>query len=206
MTAIDITSRLTQDRERFQYALKSDDSLVLILPPPIIDTTEPGSCDFTIGDTVYDTHAHERIEIPSQGLELRPQQAVVVETLQKLHTPYNIIGMLSGKGSLIFQGLFVSQGKIDPGFTGKLKVGLLNGGKSKFILKTGDPLCSCIFFRLDTHIDAPDPKYLSEPPKQVKISMAQRVKQLGFDHWVKIIGLIVASIAAYFAYLKIGVK
>lgn len=60
-----------------------------------------------------------------------------------------------GKGHQIFQGTFISSGKINPGFNGRLNIGLYNGSKKRIHIKKGQPLCSCVFLQMESNMQSP---------------------------------------------------
>lgn len=202
MSAINLIQRITDDKKKYHDALNSDDSLIYIKPIVPIEESEPGSLDMFVGDNIYDTDRQQAFTIPAAGIEIKPGRCFVVQTRELLMLPHNLVGILSGKGSLIFRGLFVSQGKIDPGFKGPLRVGLLNAGRASYLLKSGDPLCSCLFFRLDSHIEMPRAQQPEAPAPVASIGFLTKLKLQGFEWWTKVLGLVVAFIAAVAAVLR----
>ena len=73
-------------------------------------------------------------------------------------------GLLIGAGRNIYRGAFISSGKIDPGFAGRLRIGYHNGSDKTIILKRGDKLAYCIFIGTECGLEhVPLPKTLSQP-------------------------------------------
>ena len=97
--------------------------------------------------------------IGDNGVTLAAYQSLLVETAETVATPYNVFGIVTGKGAQIFRGTFISTGKINPGFNSKLKIGIYNGSNNPFVIRRGDPLCSCVFFEMELSILAPLKSY-----------------------------------------------
>src|SRR5690606_34524807 len=122
--------------------------------------------------------------------------AVVVYTAETIHLPSNVFGFLSGKGSLIYHGVFVSPGKIDPCFQDQLRVGLLNASKKRLLLEQGMAICSCTFINMETHIDRNMSQYAREPIKPTRPGMGRRMSSFLFEHWKWCVTTLVAIVVA----------
>ncbi len=154
MGVVDLNARLTNDWDKFCSCTKSSDSLIFI--DTIVKLEDgPTSIDLTIGQRCFLQRDGRYYTIPEDGIRLAPSESILVETSETIALPYNIFGFVTGKGKLIFQGAFVSAGKIDPGFNAKLSIGLYNGGNKSIIIKRGAALCSCVFIQTESSTGRP---------------------------------------------------
>jgi deoxycytidine triphosphate deaminase len=154
MSVVDLNSRLTDNWEAFSRNVNSSDSYVYI------DTLRslsdgPSSLELSIGIRCFVHKEAKYYAIPEDGLRLAPFQSILIETKQSIALPNNIFGLVTGKGTQIFAGAFLSTGKIDPGFNGNLKIGFYNGSPESIYLKTGDSLCSCVFLQTESNLIVP---------------------------------------------------
>jgi deoxycytidine triphosphate deaminase len=193
LSVVDLTRRATADQDAYNRSLRSDDSLILISPFP--DNIETASVDFDVGEYVFDSARSEKRALSSEGFTLRPRQSVVVYSAQRVSLPNNVFGLLSGKGRLIYHGVFISQGKVDPGFKDNLRIGLYNGSKKAVQLKTGMPICSCTFFQMETHVQDAASPISEEPVKPLRPTFIQQCRAFWLAHWKWIIGTLVLGIA-----------
>lgn len=190
MSVLDLKRRITNDRDAYQQALRSDDSLVYVDPLP--QEIEAASLDLTVGQFIFDSKSGDKLGLSGEGYTLRAGHSVVVYTAERVYLPLNVLGLLSGKGSLIYYGVFISQGKIDPGFQDYLKIGLYNGSKAPLQLKTGMPICSCSLFQMETHVQEVLTRQSSEPVKPLRPTVVQRIKAFWAAHWQFTITTIIA--------------
>jgi deoxycytidine triphosphate deaminase len=153
------------------------------------------SLEFTVGD-VYSIGNQQWTVFPEEGIVLKCNESVIIETYEEIGVPFNMFGLVTGVGRNIQRGLFVSTGKIDPGFSSRLKIGILNTNKKKQILKKGDLLCSCFFIQLESSIDAPFKDYSSYKSSSPFISN-HRNKFLVFikTYWDKMLTIGIALAA-----------
>jgi dCTP deaminase len=78
-------------------------------------------------------------------LRILPGMAVIIETLEEVHLPRSIFGLVVPKVALAQEGLTTTASKVDPGYHGRLLITAFNLGKSKVTLSKGDVLCSICF-------------------------------------------------------------
>lgn len=190
MTVVDLTKRATGDQDAYNRALRSDDSLILITPLP--NNIEAASVDLSVGDYIFDSARSEKLSLSAEGFTLRPRQSVVVYSAQRVSLPNNVFGFLSGKGRLIYHGVFISQGKVDPGYRDNLRIGLYNGSRRSVQLTPGMPICSCTFFQMETHIQEAATLSSDEPVKPLRPTKIQLARSFWITHWNWIIGTIIA--------------
>ncbi len=155
MAVIDLSTRITNDWATYHQNKRSSDSYIYILPTSYGLDDGPASVDFTVGEKWFIQNDNTAYEVTSEGIILAPFQSILVETAEEVALPFNVFGLVTGKGLQIFQGTFISTGKINPGFCDKLKIGIYNGGKKKITLMKGSSLCTCVFFAMESNLRTP---------------------------------------------------
>lgn len=144
MAIVHLDKRITNDTDEYNKYLRSSDSLIFVKDNWTTDESGPDCLLLTVGQCWYDNARY--IEIDAQkGMKIKPHASVVLETAEEIALPLNMYGLLFGAGSNIYRGAFISSGKIDPGFFGKLRIGYHNGSDKTIVLKKGDKLAYCIF-------------------------------------------------------------
>lgn len=104
-------------------------------------------------------------------------------------------GLLFGAGSNIYRGTFISSGKIDPGFSGKLRIGYHNGSDKTVILKTGDKLAYCIFIGTECGLEhTPLSGIISQPAVGV-MSLRERFKRWFVQNAYQILAVMLSTIS-----------
>lgn len=137
MALINLNKRVTDKWEVRCDNLESPDSFIYIKDRANEKVANPASMEIEVGDVYILPRNGQQYKIPEEGLSIDPKQSVVIYSRQKISLPYNAFGLITGKGNYIFQGCFISSGKIDPGFDGFLKIGFYNGSNKKILLKKG---------------------------------------------------------------------
>jgi len=154
VSIVDLQNRLTTNYDDFYKLNKSSDSLVYVKGTILIDDG-PATLDLSVGDSWFDCTNNTYYEIPLGGFSLKSGTSAVIETEQTIGMPANVFGLVTGKGTYIFKGIQISSCKIDPGFCSTLRIGLYNAGQQTVSFQRGDAFCSCCFFELESHVDAP---------------------------------------------------
>ena len=149
MALINLNKRVTDDWSVRCDNLESPDSFIYIKDRANENVANPASMEIEVGDVYILPGNSKQYKIPEKGLSINPKQSVVIYSKQKISLPYNAFGLVTGKGSYIFQGCFISSGKIDPGFDGFLRVGFYNGSNKKIILEKGAVFGSVFFICTD---------------------------------------------------------
>ena len=144
MSIVSLEKRITKNWDDFEAYKCSSDSYIFIKDSYITDAEGPDCLALTVGNCWYDNGRYINID-KKKGLKVRPHASIVLETAEDIALPLNTYGLLFGAGSNIYRGAFISGGKIDPGFQGKLKIGFHNGSDNTIVLKQGDKLAYCIF-------------------------------------------------------------
>ncbi|WP_338413545.1 hypothetical protein [uncultured Sphaerotilus sp.] len=148
---IDLSRRVTHIHDEFERAKNSPDSKILIEPQ---GATIDAATTLTINSGAHYfnqiTGARERFEEP---ISLRGGDFLVVESKQLVSMPRNAFGQIHGKGRALFRGIMAAPGKIDPSFSGHLRVYIFNGGRADVVITPGEVIASVAFFNIETPYD-----------------------------------------------------
>lgn len=162
MAILDLNTRLTDDWTKCHQHDKLADSMVFT--SIVADgVNSPTTVELKVGHICIKPGDSKTYKIDEKGLKIRPKQTWVVYTEQNFYLPLNVFGLVTGKGNFIFQGCLISSGKIDPGFTGPLKIGFYNGSNDTIVLKTGDSFATAFFMTMEATLEAPLKEYQSSP-------------------------------------------
>lgn len=194
MSIINLNKRITNDIDLYNNFSRSSDSLIFIKDSWTTDESGPDCLLLTVGRCWYDNARY--LEINSRkGIKIKPHASIVIETSEEIALPLNMYGLLFGAGSNIYKGTFISSGKIDPGFAGKLRIGYHNGSDKTVILKTGDKLAYCIFIGTESGLDhTPISGFLSQPAVGV-MSLRERLKKWFSQNAYQIIAVVLSIIS-----------
>ena len=80
---------------------------------------------------------YKKISIDKKPYILKPDEYILVRTMEKVNMPRNYIGFLFIRTTAFRLGLEVLCTKIDAGYEGELVVGLKNIGKNKIAVRKG---------------------------------------------------------------------
>lgn len=118
---------------------------------------QPASYDLRVGEEGFTLSAGRVISIQNEGvLEIQPGDFVLVMTHEKLRLPTNIVGRFGLRSAYARMGLLATAGpQVDPGFEGKLVIGLVNFSSQSIKLRYLTPFCSLELQRLQTSASAP---------------------------------------------------
>jgi len=95
----------------------------------------------------YGPTTNEMVQINTEGVRLEAGESIVVEVEEALAIPYNMYGLVIPTGSLFLDsGIIIAAAKIEPSFTGKLKLRLVNISGDRRTLKRHQKIASAIFF------------------------------------------------------------
>lgn len=106
----------------------------------------------------YDLHI-------AQTLVLWPGDFVLSVTIEKIHLPPDLVGILYNKSTLARQGLCMPTTVAEPGWCGYLTLELRNWGHSAIRLYAGQPIGQMMFEPLDHPTDMPyEGRYQDQGP------------------------------------------
>lgn len=152
MSIINLSNRITSDMSDYEDNKKSARSLIYVNEEILHDVCSEESLILTVGDSYMKNS--QLIKIPENGLTVKPGESVLIRTKQKIAIPLNVVGAIYGMGGNIFNGGFISSGKIDQGFYDYLKIGYYNGSKHKVVFNENDVLACAIFYSTENTMKA----------------------------------------------------
>lgn len=145
---IDLERRTTNDLQKFEQAKESPDSLILIAPD--CSGIEAGtSLPINAGQNYFNQISGARQPLEKLVI-LQSGDFVVIESRQRFNIPRNVFGHIHGKGRALFRGIMVAPGKIDPSFSGHLRIYLFNAGKTDVEIAVGEVIASVVFQNVET--------------------------------------------------------
>ncbi|WP_329763817.1 dCTP deaminase domain-containing protein [Stenotrophomonas geniculata] len=179
MSVIEISRRISQDEKTFLDSSSSDKSLLYLK-----GGLDPGaySIDLSVGcawNERYGPTSSQLYRIPQDGLDIGRHGSIVIEVAEDIKVPHNMYGILVPTGSLFLdRGILIAPAKVEPSFSGHLKLRLFNTTEYKYCLRSGDKIASIVFFSTEN---------TSFQPKSEKISATVDTKvpfKKRFDGWV----------------------
>ena len=76
---------------------------------------------------------------------LMPSESVIIKTGLSVQLPIDKAMIIKGRSGLTFkQNIFVKDGVVDSGYTGEIRVKIVNGGREKFIIDSGDRIAQAL--------------------------------------------------------------
>ncbi len=196
MSVVYLNDRVTKNRDEYKRFFSSQRSLIYLDVEPTLDPART-TLDLHVGDEWFDCRENCFYAMGEDGLVLKPGWTLVIQVKEELALPSNVFGLVMGKGKLIFQGVFISSGKIDPSFQDKLRIGVYNGGPRELNLKPGDPLCGCSFFSTESHNNLLSAQKSIKPNVAAKTpNRLQRLEMWNARNWRVWVPIAIASIAA----------
>ena len=191
MAIINLENRITDNNQVYESNRKSAKSYIYVNEKPTFDNGNNETLILNVGD--HYIKDSQNIAIPDKGYIVKPGKSVLFETEQKISTPLNVIGVIYGIGKNIFNGGFISAGKIDQGFSDHLKIGFYNAGKHNITFQKGDVLACAIFYETEDTMPSvkQERKYDKLPIYNIK--RIDKMKVYWSDNWLSIISLGIAA-------------
>ncbi len=114
------------------------------------DNVQPASYDLTVGPEGFSTTARRIVNIQETGLlVLKAGDYGLVTTYELLELPTNYVARFGLRSQYLRKGLIAAVGpQIDPGYRGRLVLGLMNLSPSDIVLAYREQLCSVEFHKL----------------------------------------------------------
>lgn len=200
MSIINLHKRMTSSLSEYEDNKKSAKSLIYISDDFKHDACSPEVLILTVGGSYYLNS--QPIKIPNKGLVIKPGESKVIETKQELAIPLNVIGAIYGIGTNIYQGGFVSSGKIDQGYMGTLKIAFFNGSKTNFTFKKDDVLASAMFYNTEETLAAALVEQQYDKCPSYTMTKSDKIKSFLSNHWISLLSLGVAVAALIVDFIK----
>ena len=130
---------------------------------------EPATYDLSLGSMAVVTSSGEPVDLADEGLlRIPPYAAALVQTEEILTLSSRIVGRLGARSNLLQNGIIASTGpQIDPGFTGRIFVNLLNISDRPFSIRRRTRFLSAEFQLL-----AHEPSRIYKGPHQNKTQLS----------------------------------
>lgn len=118
---------------------------------------QPASYDLRVGEEAFTVSAARVINIQNEGLlEVQPGDFALIMTYEKLRLPSNMLGRFGLRSVYARMGLLATAGpQVDPGFEGKLVIGIVNFSSQSIKLSYLTPFCSLELHRLSREVMNP---------------------------------------------------
>lgn len=80
---------------------------------------------------------------------IKPGNYFLVQTFEEINTPEDLMPIVHTRTSLFRSGLLLLNSKTDPGYSGKLTMGLTNLSPFSVKLQLGARICNIIFYKIE---------------------------------------------------------
>jgi len=128
----------------------------LVIEPFFADCLQPSSYDLSLGGFAYLSGKVEKIDVEHKDLDLLPGQFALVITYEKLKMPADIAGYIGISSRWTRKGLLLLHGlQIDPGFEGRLVLGLFNASPRPLKITYKERFCTVSFHKLGLPSERP---------------------------------------------------
>lgn len=91
----------------------------------------------------------EITEVKEDVLVIKPEEYVLVETIEKVNMPEDLCALMTNRSSLFRCGASLRTAVIDPGYVGTLTFGLKNESEHELKIEKGSRIGQIQFFRVD---------------------------------------------------------
>lgn len=82
-------------------------------------------------------------------VKIKPGIYYLIQTIETINTPMNLMPVTYPRSSLFRAGLVLLYSKTDPGYKGKLTMGLINLSPFPVTLQMGARICNLVFFKIE---------------------------------------------------------
>ena len=127
-------------------------SLTLRLHPKIIQYRIPQNTIVDYGKPLKAEWC-EGLDVAPQGIELKKGSAILCCSEEKVSMPRGYFGLVQTKGSLarLFVSVTCNDGQVDPGYTGRCTVEIVNQGGLRIRLPPRSEIAQLFVFRTTTN-------------------------------------------------------
>lgn len=94
---------------------------------------------------VKERRTPEVVEVRDNPLALKPDEYVLVETLEKVNMPENLMARILPRSSVFRCGCMLATAVVDPGYRGALTMGLKNVSDQKFTIERNARIAQIVF-------------------------------------------------------------
>lgn len=153
MSVVQIKGHTTASAEKFSKFSSSSSSH--IYTTAIEKNIENFSIEISLGDGWNENYSDANVGLirVEESIVVSGRGSIVVEIAEEIRVPYNRYGIVLPTGSLFLaQGILIASAKVEPAFTGRLKLRLFNTTNEKITIAKGRKLGSVIFFSTNATI------------------------------------------------------
>lgn len=216
MSIIFLRNSTTSDIEEFERQKKSFDSQIFIVYDEDKTSKEmvkvdDFSLDITLGKSWNENYSYNDkglFLIEDQKITILPNTSVVVAIREYIKMPYNKFGIVLSTGSLFLQqGIQIPSAKVEPGYSGLLKLRLVNSSNDKVTLYQNQKIASIVFFQTNhtpPFIEAINSESTNIPHKGRLKKIMTWIKQQGWAQGLQLCLVIVGIITIILSVLNFG--
>lgn len=202
MSVVNIPRCITSDERDFISHIKSSDSLIY----STVDASavDQFSMDVTVGEGWSHTYSPEDANLWGIDREIvvSSNSSIVVEVKEVIKVPHNKYGIFVPTGSMFLKsGLITAAAKVEPGFSGKLKIRLVNTTKQKVVISQGTKVGSVIFWSTDTTTHVGSITRDSDISRR-RITLRDKASRVMKERWVNIVPILISLLALIVAGLN----
>jgi len=159
------------------------------------ECVQPASYDLRVGGEGYTSSSGGTVDIEKEGaLGIKPGEFALVLTHEYLRLPANFLGRFGLRSVYARRGLLAATGpQVDPGFEGKLAIGLVNFSPEVISLPYLDRFCSLELHKLDEPA-----RHAYEGPYQKQEHLGEHIVSQLPQETMPLAMMFFAQLAAYF--------
>ncbi len=98
-------------------------------------------------------------DMPGEKIRLEPNEFVLVETMEKVNMPKDVMAIVLPRSSLFRCGVSLHTAVVDPGFQGTLTFGMKNLSEFPFEIEIGSKIGQIVFEEVKGNVKLYDGKY-----------------------------------------------
>lgn len=189
-----VQKRIASSEDEYAQFSKSAHSLILAEN----GTAAEFEVSLTFGSVVSVQHPASNdtfVNVDADGFVLKGKGIATVETRERISVPHNLFGIIFPKGTLAHRyGIVVPTTKVDPGFSGKLRILLVNHSQKSKQIKPDEIIASLSFFSTNHTVKTP----VVEPHGEITglhINWKRRLS-MAFERWRDILSSFVIPLTA----------
>lgn len=122
------------------------------------DRVDQACYELRASDIYYypiESNAKKEVTKEEGAILLRPNQVVVIITVEALNIPNDILGRVLTKGSLFSLGITAVNTYVDPGFSGRMGIVFQNLSTKYLKIPVGEPIAKIEFSKLHAPVKTP---------------------------------------------------
>lgn len=213
MSLIFLQDRITSIETAFRSNRHSPNSLIYAAregEASHVPLSSPFEFELTVGSQwtkKLDSHQPLLFAVKNGEIIIPAHSSVVIEVAEDLRLPRNVFGLIFPKGSL-FQhlGIFPLTAKIDPTWSGYLRLLVQNSSETNVKVKQGEPIAAVVFIATDVTLQ--DDLIERRPQESTRErTTLQRIKDKlanGRQMYISTAASIIGAVIGAFITLRFG--